>query len=917
MAERDAGARKATAMWRTALPLFDRWMQADAGQRAALLAQVHADDPALHAQLLALIAADAAAERAHFLGIGAFFEAASTHTEETAALPDLAGERIGAWRLQRLLGAGGSGQVWLARRCDGLHEAAAALKLLRSGAQDTHAQKRFAREGQVLARLRHAHIARLLDAGQGDLSGRMLRYLVLEYIDGERIDHWCDRRHATVEARLRLFLQVCDAVAYAHANFVVHRDLKPSNVLVQADGEGKLLDFGVAKLVADEDDVARGERTELTGLGGAPFTPEYAAPEQFEEQPATAATDVYSLGVVLYLLLAGQRPYGNEDSSPRQLARAAMAGLTRRLSHALDGAAEDAERIAHARGTTPAQLRRALRGDLDTILATALKRNPRERYSSVPAFADDLRRYLDRKPIRARGDSVLYRLRLFAVRHAVGVGFAAALLSTLVAATGVLFVQSLRLKAEVARSDTIREFLLDAFRSAEPYASGGTHATDAVMMMQKAARSLAERQGMDDDTRAETHATFAGIFHSLGRYAEARDSYGKAAELYRRLYGEGSPKVLQVEGGDIANEWVQGNVDGIMPRIDRLLAAIGDKPTPELRDTRWSALDGKACVADLVGDLASARASAERYAADVHAAAGNENYRYSHALWRRATIELDAGAPRSAAKLMGEVVALDRRLGLPPAHPGLVTDLQAIADILIEYGNYADAEPIARAALQLRRREFGPRHHTVAETLWDNAVVAGELGSEKAAEADFAMALDVGSEVFQPHARPLASIRYDYGMYLLGHARPADAAAQFAACIEVMSDTADRWHYQRAACAAAAAYCAARNGDVAASATLDRLVDEQRMQRARELPTALWLAARLAAERDPAGSRAGQLARLDEALTLLDDAGRGGSHLARDIEAARRALGAPAVVLHPELGRELVGPANEIIEAAK
>ena len=917
MTERNTGARSTTSISRVALALFDRWTQADAPHRAELLARAQTDDAAAHAELLRLIAADAAAERVHFLGIGAFFEAAAPGEREEPAPPDLTGACIGAWRLQRLLGAGGSGQVWLAQRCDGLHEAAAALKLLRSGAGETHTQKRFEREGRVLARLRHAHIARLLDAGRGELSGYALRYLVLEYIEGERIDHWCDHRRATIEARLNLFLQVCDAISYAHANLIVHRDLKPSNILVQADGEVKLLDFGVAKLLADEDDLHRDALTELTRLGGAPFTPEYAAPEQFEDQPTSVATDVYSLGVVLYLLLAGRRPYGNEESTPRQLARAVLAGAPRRLSQAFDAQARDADRIAHARATTVAQFRRVLRGDLDTILSTALKRDPRERYASVQAFADDLRRYLGRKPIHARADSRLYRMRMFVARHALAVALGITTLAVLIATTGVLLVQSQRLKIEVARSNTIREFLVDAFRSAEPYASGGEHATDAMSMVQRAVRNLDGYSALDDATRAEAHATFADIFHSLGRYVEAHDNYAKAAQLYRRLDGEGSPRVLQVEGGDIANEWVQGNVDGLMPRIDRLLAAVGTKPVPELRDTRWAALDGKASIADLVGDSQAARTYAGQYAAEVSATAGTESYQYSHALWRRATIEIDAGAPLAAAELMAKVTALDRRLGLPPAHPGLVTDLQTITDILVDYGNYADAEPIARAALRLRLREFGPRHHTVAETLWDNAVVAAGLGREQAAEADFIAALDVARESYRPHARHLASLRYDYGMFLLRRARLPDASAQFAACIEAMNDTSDRWHYQRAACAAGAAYCATRGGDAAAAATLERMIDEQRGHRARELPTALWLRVRLAADGASSVSRARQLAWLDEAITALDEAGRAGSNLARDVVDARKALGAPPVVLHPESGRDLAAAAAEIIAAAK
>ena len=907
------GARRT---WRAAMPLFERWVDADETQRAALIARSAAENPDIHAQLLRLIAADDESERAAFLDGNAMADAAA---DAEPALRDLAGERIGAWRLQRLLGVGGSGQVWLAQRCDGLHEGVAALKLLRAAATDPRAEQRFAREGRLLARLRHAHIARLLDAGQirpeegtGDQ-----RYLVLEYVDGERIDQWCDQHNATVQTRLRLFLQVCDAIVYAHANLIVHRDLKPSNILVQADGVAKLLDFGVAKLLETGGDTREpAETTELTRAGGAPFTPEYAAPEQFEHEPATVATDVYSLGVVLYALLAGRRPYVDAATTPVQLARAVVDGTATRLSLAVDDKTRDTRRIARHRGTTPLQLRRMLRGDLDTILGKALKRNPGERYASVQAFADDLRRFLDRRPIRAHRDSRVYVARKFIGRHRPGVVLACVALILLFGAGVVLLVQAQRLRAEATRASTIKEFVLEAFRSADAYAANGKNATDAITMLQKAARDLDAKPGMDDETRAEMYAAFAEIFKPLGSYTDARDNYRKAAELYARMYGDRSPRALAVEAGAISNKWQHGNLDGLLPRIDHLLATIGTEATPDLQRIRWSVLDSKVVIADSLGDLPMARTSAERYVAEVAAAAGTQDYRYSYALWRLATVWLDAGAPRETDRLMREVIALDRRL-VPPKHPGLVTDLQTTVDVLLDYGNYREAEPIAEAALALRQRQFDKRHHTVVETTWSVADIAAALGQDRVAETDFAAALASAVQIYAPHARALAGMRYDFGMYLVARVRLDEASAQFAACARVFDDAPDAWNWQRAACAASAAYCAAHAGDAKAIATLDRLIAEQRQHQSRELPAALWLRARLAAEHIAADSAQRQLAWLDEAEALLDHTGRGGSQLAHGIESARIALGATAFELHPEPGRALIEAANAIIVAAQ
>jgi serine/threonine protein kinase/Tol biopolymer transport system component len=326
----------------------------------------------------------------------------------------LAGQTFGVYTLISQIGQGGMGSVWLAERNDGRFDRRVAVKTLNIALIGKSGEERFKREGSILARLTHPHIAGLFDAG---VSPAGQPYLVLEHVEGEHIDRYCDQRALNVEARVRLFLDVLEAVAHAHANLIVHRDIKPSNVLVRTDGKVKLLDFGIAKLQEEE---GRAGAATLTGEGGGAMTPEYAAPEQVTNKPVTNATDVYGLGVLAYVLLTGQHPAGRGSRSHADLVKAIVDIEPPRLSQvvALSGSeAELASTNAARRDATPDKLSRLLRGDLDTIVAAALKKNPQERYASVGAFADDLRRYLRHEPIASQPDAIAYRAVKFVRRH--------------------------------------------------------------------------------------------------------------------------------------------------------------------------------------------------------------------------------------------------------------------------------------------------------------------------------------------------------------------------------------------------------------------------------------------------------------------------------------------------------------------
>jgi serine/threonine protein kinase/tetratricopeptide (TPR) repeat protein len=402
--------------WQLLSPYLDRALDLpDDRERASWLASLHEQSPDVAADLEALLREHRALQQQPFL----------ESSVPLVPLDGAAGMSIGAYTLVSPIGRGGMGTVWLAERSDGRFERRVAVKLLNRSVGG--GQERFRREGRILARLAHRHIAQLLDAGMSP-SGQP--YLVLEHVDGGPIDRYCDAQRLDVHARLRLFLDVLDAVAHAHASLIVHRDLKPSNVLVTAEGRVKLLDFGIAKLLEDEESGA----VSITSDGASALTPAYAAPEQITGQPVSTATDVYALGVLLYVLLTGRHPAGSRMNSAAELVHWIVDVEPSRPSEVVARSStpgEPPETAAACRATSPDRLRRLLRGDIDTIVTTALKRQPAERYASVAAFAEDLRRYLRHEPISARPDSMGYRGRRFLRRNRIAVAAVLAIVASL------------------------------------------------------------------------------------------------------------------------------------------------------------------------------------------------------------------------------------------------------------------------------------------------------------------------------------------------------------------------------------------------------------------------------------------------------------------------------------------------------
>ncbi len=473
-------SRKTTrSRWDRLEELFNRAVDLPDEERGPFVLRETGDDDELREELLGLLACDTGKKTGpltHALG-----EAldSTTRDKRRAHL----GRMVGNYKLVSVLGHGGTGTVYLGERADSQYTARVAVKIVDSAAVQGDIATRFRAERQILASLNHPNISRLLDAGETE-DGRP--YLVMEYVEGETLDRYCDERRLDLNARLRLFLEICGAVQYAHQNLIVHRDLKPANILVTTDGMAKLLDFGIAKLL---DPVSHSSALALTRMNDRLLTPEYASPEQILGKAVTTASDVYALGVVLYELLTGMRPFVVPASASQlELERTICIADPPRPSATMNrpGAAQSAEdqhdllKASAARSMTPERLRRRLSGDLDAITMRALRKEPQHRYGSVEQFVADIQRYLSSKPVHARQGNWLYYSQRFVRRNAVGVAAGAGFLAFAIAFVVAMSIQT-RLTAEERdratqesrNSERVLSFMLGVFAAADPFENLG------------------------------------------------------------------------------------------------------------------------------------------------------------------------------------------------------------------------------------------------------------------------------------------------------------------------------------------------------------------------------------------------------------------------------------------------------------
>ena len=589
---------------------------------------------------------------------------------------------VGPYRLLRELGRGGMGTVFLGERADGHFEQQVAIKVSAGIGGDT---RRFELERQILATLNHPGIATLFDGGLTD-DGR--HYFVMELVEGERIDTYCDRQRLTIEARLRLFCQVAEAVQFAHRHLVVHRDLKPSNILVTRDGAVKLLDFGIAKLV-------QGELQDggLTRTVARPMTPKYASPEQIRGEPISTAADIYQLGLLLYELLAGERAHRFEDDSASSLERVVCEQSVVRPSAAV--AASASQETCAARRTTPSSLARKLRGDLDNIVLMALRKEPDRRYDSASDLIDDVERYQRGLPIQARPDTLAYRSAKLMRRNplAVSAGLAFVALLTAYAVTVTYQARELvsrqeRVEIEARKARQVADFLVGLFEAADPVRSRGDALT-AVELVEVGVEQARGDLDAEPELRAEMLQVLGKVSLNLSRFDRAHELMSEALDAQRELHSSDHP--------DLAAALVARAE--VLRLVDR-----GEEAVEHNRE---------------------ALAMRQRLYGESHPDVASS---LSHLAL--ATL---ASRPEEAEKLLRRAVDVYRELS-PDHEAGMASALNRLGMVLRRLKRYDEAADAHREALAVRQRIFGPNHPEVGTSLNNLAVTLGSAGRYAEAE---------------------------------------------------------------------------------------------------------------------------------------------------------------------------------------
>jgi serine/threonine protein kinase len=729
------------ARWQRVAAIFDQAMDVAPDMRTPLLDRLCADDTQLRREAEDLLNANAAAavfDRGVNSACGVAAAEWADSDESEGALHD----RVGPWRLLRELGRGGMGVVWLAERADEF-EQRAALKLIKRGMDSEAVIARFLRERQILAQLEHPHIARLFDGGM-TADGRP--YFAMEYIDGQPLVLWCVQQRIKLEDRIKVFMDICAAVQFAHGRLVVHRDLKPSNVLVTADGRAKLMDFGIAKLLAADD----GNAGTGTGFGhDRPLTPAYAAPEQLRGDLVTVATDIYSLGVLLYELITERRPFDFSDAStPENVARTLQTSSPTAPS-----------RLGDAK--SPFSSRR-LRGDLDNIVLKALQYQPDRRYRTTDALADDLRRHLAGLPIAARRDSALHRVRKFVARHRIGVLSSALIAVTLVASTAFALLQARDKGREAAASAEVTQFLADLFSGADPALSRGGTVTAQQLLDQGSARLQTELRA-EPVVRARLLHTVATTYSALGLYDRAQPLAQEALTL-RREYtkGDGAElaqsaaelgRILRLKGDyaqaePLLREALRMRQASLSPDNPMVAASLGDlgdllhdRGEFQKADSEYAhalslaersagadsietarRLDDRAVNLQDMGKAEDAIASFRRALAIREHKLGANHLDVATSFYHLGKALDDAGDDVSAEPNMIRALTI-RRSVLGESHPQTATAELALADIQDGLGRTDDAERHAQAALSVFRQTLGEQHPKVAEALNSLAVL--------------------------------------------------------------------------------------------------------------------------------------------------------------------------------------------------
>ncbi|CAN5217890.1 hypothetical protein BH11PSE14_BH11PSE14_08020 [soil metagenome] len=780
--------------WATLSPLLDELLELTGRPRALRLADIEACDPSLASELKQLMALEE--ERPDFM---------SQPVVNASLFSAQPGQEIGPYRLVSSIGEGGMGQVWLAVRADGLYERRVALKLLRPGLGDVGLHARFTRERQILARLGHAHIARLLDAG---ISEDGQPYLALDYVRGDPITDYAIKRSLDLRARLHLFSQVCAAVSHAHANLVVHRDLKPSNILVTSAGEVCLLDFGIAKLLDQDQSPA----AEITRTGSRAFTLHYAAPEQLRGEVITTMTDVYALGVVLYELLTDCRPYELTRHSDAAWEEAI-------LGHEPGRPSQVAARRARENGSLAEKRRaRLLAGDLDNIVLKALSKQPEQRYPSVEALAQDLRRHLEGQPVQARAQSFPYRAHKYLRRHALGIGVGVGVSSVLAVALAIVSWQASRAVQEASRAQAMQDFVVALFENS---GQGGRQGVDVRALLDAGVARADTELVSQPRARAELIGLVAKLRSGLGDETLALSLLDRQRDILGTL-GDSAPASLRLDAASLrahalrelgrqreclerlepmhqqatslADAWPAQSA-AFLSQLGRCHAQANDPAAA--RDLFRQALavrrglpDAGALVAESQNDLAAlhihsgeaAQAERElRAALDQLRSSGGEQNALGVDIWRNlgATYaQLNNPLEAKAAYRQALQIAVSRFGNM---HPRTTLVQSELAEVLVNAGEFGDAEQLLAQVQDSLAARLGADSTELATTMALRGLVALERDQPTQAEQLLGEALRIWTHNGQAGAHAWELCHRAQAQSALGEDTAADASRR--ACL--------------------------------------------------------------------------------------------------------------------------------------
>jgi eukaryotic-like serine/threonine-protein kinase len=734
--------------WQRIEEIFRTVVDRPADERGSYLTRACGADEDLQREVLSLIDWDTAED---FIR-DSIADAALAFTSRSK--DDLTGERVGPYRVKRLIGRGGMGDVYEAERDDEQFRRQVAIKIIKRGMDTDFVRDRFLRERQILASLDHPHIARMFDGGA---TADGSPYFVMEFVAGEPITAYCRRRHLSANEKLKLFRKVCSAVQHAHQKLIVHRDLKPSNILITTsadgkDGEPKLLDFGIAKLLSP--DSGRPDTRTETAL--RMMTPEYASPEQALGQSVTTTTDVYSLGVVLYELLTERRPHEFKTYSPAEIERAFC-----------DTEIEEPSKVVCRDSGAGARLARQLAGDLDNIVLMAMRKEPERRYQSVEQFSEDVRLYLAGMPVVARKDTFGYRARKFVRRHKAGVAVLA-LLATLAVAMAVQAARIARERdranKEAATAQAVEQSLVAMFEVADPSKTMGNVITVRELLDRGTENVLRELKDQPA-VQSKLLDTIGQLHENIGLYDRAQPLLEEALKLRRQALGNESP--------DVATS---------LNQLGKVARLRGDYARSELLFREALSMrrrllgDGSKAVAETLHNLGvllvdrrnfgGAESSLKEALAMRRKLFGDESAEVAETLHSLGRLMWGTGKPHEAELLYRQALDLRRKV-YGADHPSVAHSLNNLAITLQEQGDLRGAETLIREALDIRRKLLGEEHPEVAVSLASLASVLTDLNEYDEAEKMERRAIDTYLKTLQPDDVRIFRSRSHLGAHLV------------------------------------------------------------------------------------------------------------------------------------------------------